>query len=104
MDTKRRTPAPTNWLVIYPSTHSNTSTTTRTVILIYKKLHPTRYHPITMGHQDITGLHLKTDTFPIDILNVYNDGDSDITIAHIGCLTHARATYSHKVISIEHKN
>ena len=73
MDQLWKTRARPQWMVVYPSTHYDTTTTSRAVILVNARLKMDAWEQLTMESPDIVAIQLKMGDEALAVYNVYNE-------------------------------
>jgi exonuclease III len=76
-----KTIASREWIAIYPTTHSENPSKTRSIILIRASICTDNWLQIDFPSSDITVIQLTGAWGKLTIFNIYNDCDHDKTIA-----------------------
>ena len=76
----RETRARPHWNVLYPTTHNDTRTTMRSIILVNKKISKNLWEQIAIKSPDITAVRIKVGSYTISIYNIYNECETVDTL------------------------
>ena len=87
-----RTIASKDWFPIYPSTHSLTPGKTRSLLLINASISLDSWEQIDVPSGDITAARIRGPENDLLIFNVYNDGDSDVSLDALTAANRAAAS------------
>ncbi|KAH9956038.1 hypothetical protein BC827DRAFT_1077721, partial [Russula dissimulans] len=69
-----------NWITVYPSTHISNPGNTRSTILICADMSTDTWNQIDFPSGDVTIIQLTGMWGKLNILNIYNDSKSNITV------------------------
>jgi len=89
MDPQGFTLAARDWIPIYPSIHRKTEKTSRAVTFIRADLSSDAWKQLDFPSADVTAIQLKGDWGILNIVNVYNDCESDETVRLLSEFHHA---------------
>ena len=71
------------WFTVYPSTHTSTPASTRSILLINTNLLTNDWKQIPIPHPDITAIELSGTYGKIHLFNIYNDCKNNNTLNHL---------------------
>lgn len=72
-----------DWYSIYPTPHNNAPDKTRSMMLISARISTDSWSQVDFPSSDVTAIQVKGDWGTIEIINIYNDGNSNETIAKL---------------------
>ncbi|KAF8955094.1 hypothetical protein BDZ97DRAFT_1675240 [Flammula alnicola] len=72
-DFQQQTRATRVWRTVYPTSHKQGQSTSRSLILVHEKLSTNAWTQIDIQSADVVAIQLKNNDSTIDLYNIYND-------------------------------
>ena len=72
-----------DWYPIYPTTHKESPSKTRSMLLIRSNINTDSWDQLDFPSRDVTAIQLKGEWGKLTLLNIYNDGNNDDTLREL---------------------
>jgi hypothetical protein len=69
-----------DWVMVYPTTHKEAPSKTRSIIMIWSSISMDAWHQLEFPSGDITVVQMTGNWGKLTIFNIYNDGKDNTTI------------------------